>query len=219
MAMWTRQVTEKRKRFALLKVFLPGIFGFDETFGMLDDVQINAALQHAFGETQFSDLVTPLLITATDFHSGEMVILREGQLTEAIRASIAMPYIFGPYSVGDRLLVDGYLSDPLPIGVAINAGASVILAIGFESPYQASIHSLPRFSFQVNSIMANNLLKANFAYRTLVHHSEVILIAPQFGDRIRLFDTEKIPAIIETGRQSAAEQLPLIEEILAAVKT
>lgn len=61
------------------------------------------------------------------------------------------------------MLVDGYLSDPMPVGVAMKNGADVIIAMGFESPYQSCVNSLPRFSFQISSIMSNNLFKANAA--------------------------------------------------------
>lgn len=139
----------------------------------------------------------------------------DGNLVDAIRASIAMPYIFKPHRVGKRLLVDGYLSDPMPVGVAIKNGADVILAMGFESPYQMRMNSLMRFSFQVSSIMSNNLLKANYAFHSMAHYSEVISIIPEFKQRIGLFDTEKIPDIIAEGERAAEEQLPYLKRLLA----
>lgn len=212
--LWTREITSRRRRRAWLEVLLPGVFGFNERFGMIDDRLIMERLRWAFGDKTFSDARLPLFVTATDFNNGGQVVLRAGSVIDAIRASIAMPYIFAPHAIGDQILVDGYLSDPMPVGVAIREGADVILAMGFDSPYQSRIGSLPRFSFQVSSIMSNNLFKANFAFHNLAHHSEVIPIVPDFADRIRLFDTEKIPEIIEEGRRAAEGQMPYLRRLL-----
>jgi NTE family protein len=113
-------------------------------------------------------------------------------------------------------LIDGFMSDPLPIGVAIKEGADVIIAMGFESPYQERVNSAGRFAFQMSSIMTNNLLKANFAFHNLAHHAELILIIPEFTQRIRLFDTDKIPAIIEEGERAMAAQIGYLQSLLQA---
>lgn len=214
--LWTEEITQQRDTLALFKVVLPQVFGFNESFGMLQDRLIMQRLQTAYGERTFADTQIPLYITATDFMTGEQVILSEGKIREAIRGSIAMPYIFTPHKVNDRLLVDGYLSDPMPVGTAIREGADVIVAMGFDSPYQHRINSLQRFSSQVSSIMANNLFKANFAFHSMAHHGEVISIIPEFKERIRLFDTEKIPMIIEEGERATEAQIPYLKRLMEA---
>jgi len=214
--LWTRGITRAHSYRDFFSILFPGLLKFGERFGLLDDRLVMERLRAAFGDHTFGDAKTPLYITATDFIAGDQVILSEGNLVDAIRASIAMPYIFKPYRVGERLLVDGYLSDPLPIGVAMKQGADIIIAMGFESPYQSRINSLPRFSFQISSIMSNNLLKANFAFHSMAHYSEVILIVPEFKQRVGLFDTEKIPYVIAEGERATEEQIPYLRELLAA---
>jgi NTE family protein len=125
-----------------------------------------------------------------------------------------MPYIFKPYRVDGRLLVDGYLSDPLPVGIAIKEGADIILAMGFDAPYQARINSLPRFSFQISSIMSNNLYKVNYAFHNLAHYGEVIPIIPEFTQRVGLFDTDKMAYVIAEGERAAEEQMPYLKRLL-----
>jgi len=212
--LWTRGITRRRSYRDFFSILLPGLLKFNARFGLLDERLVMERLRMVFGARTFRDTRAPLYLVATDFTNGEQVILHEGALVDAIRASSAMPYVFKPHRVGERLLVDGYLSDPLPVGVAIKEGAGVIIAMGFESPYQSRINSLPRFSFQISSIMSNNLLKANFAFHNLAHHSEVIPIVPQFKERIGLFDTDKIPYIIEEGERAAEEQLPYIRQLI-----
>jgi len=200
----------------LLRAAFPRLFGFDANWGLRNDARIMRRMQEAYGERTFADARIPLFITATDFHTGEQVVLREGRLVDAIRASIAIPFAFRPHPVGGRLLIDGFMSDPLPVGVAMREGANVIVAVGFESPYQTRVSSAGRFAFQLSSIMTNNLLKASFAFYGLAHHSEVIAVIPRFFLRIRLVDTEKMPYIIDEGERAMSEQVPYLRRLLEA---
>jgi NTE family protein len=213
--LWTKEITKKRNTRALLSAILPQVFGFDERFGLVDDRLVLARLREAFGDTQIESTRIPLHLTATDFHLGEQVVFSRGSLVDAIRASIAIPYIFQPWKIGDRTYVDGFLSDPMPIGVAIREGADVIITMGFESPYQTRISSVMRFAFQLSSITANNLLKANYAFHNLAHHHEILPIIPQFQHKIHLFDTDRIPYVIEEGERAAEKQIPYLRQLLA----
>jgi len=212
--LWTRDVTAQRNRRALLQMLFPRTFGFSEEWGFRKDHLILERLRAAFGERTFADARIPLYLTATDFATGEQVVLSRGPVVPAIRASIAIPFIFAPYRVDGRLLVDGFLSDPLPINVAMREGASVIVAMGFESPYQTAVRSPARFAFQLSSIMTNNLLKSRFAFHNAAHHAEVILVVPEFEKRVRVFDTWQIPYVIDEGRRAAERHLPYIRRLL-----
>ena len=86
--------------------------------------------------------------------------------------------------------------------------------MGFESPYQENITSLMRYNFQLSSVISNNLLKTNFAFHNLAHHSEIIPILPEFQHHIGLFDTDKLPYVIEEGERAAEKQLPYLKGLL-----
>jgi NTE family protein len=214
LSMWTPEVTAKRSPRAMLQLVLPWFFKFDESFGLIDDSLINRRLRTGFQGATFAQSRIPLFVTATDLYNGEQVVMSEGSVAEAVRASMSIPYIFPPHKVDCRYLIDGYQSDPLPIGVAIREGADIIIALGFESPYQEHITSLMRYNFQISSMISNNLLKTNFAFHNLAHHSEIIPILPEFKYRIKLFDTDKLPYVIEEGERAAEEQLPFIKGLL-----
>ena len=163
-----------------------------------------------FGDRRIEDTPIPLHITATDFSNGELVEIRSGSIVDAIRASLSLPLAFAPVRMHGKLLVDGYLADPLPVSVAMKHGSRVIVAVGFESPYQESMTSAGRFAFQLSAILANNLLKSRLAFHSMAHHSELIMILPEFKQRVRLFDTAKVPYIIEEGEQATLQQLPYL---------
>lgn len=213
---WTRELTSRPNPMGYLRLLAPKLFGFKvDTFGLRDDRAMLERVRSVFGDRRIEDTLIPLHITATDFASGELVELSSGSIVEAIRASLALPLAFAPVRLGGRLLVDGYLSDPLPLSVAMKHGSRVIVGVGFESPYQDNVRSAGRFAFQLSAIMSNNLLKSKLAFHSVAHHSEMIMILPEFKQRIRLFDTAKVPYIVDQGEQATLQQLPYLRELLA----
>ena len=214
--LWTPAITSKRDTRSLLAAAMPRLFGFDGRFGMIHDVPLGRALETAFGDSRFADTATPLRIVATDLHTGEKITLEDGLVRDAVRASIAIPYVWKPWRVGDRWLLDGCMADPMPVDVAIREGADIILAMGFESPYPKRMRSATRFAFQVNSIYTNNLMRASYAFHNLAHHAEIIPIMPDFDRPVRLFDTDQFPYVIEQGMRATEAQLDYIQRMLAA---
>lgn len=213
---WTKDLTSKPSRIGYLRLLAPKIFGFKpDNFALRDDSSMLERLHSVFGDRRIEDTPIPLHITATDFATGDLVEITRGRIVDAIRASLALPLAFSPVRLDGRLLVDGYLADPLPLSVAMKHGSGVIVGVGFESPYQENITSAGRFAFQLSAILANNLLKSRLAFHGMAHHSEVIMILPDFKQRIKLFDTAKVPYIVEQGEQAALQQLPYLRELLA----
>ncbi len=214
-ALWTRDVTGQRDNAGMMRAIAPKLMKFDaERFGLRDDRLIMKRLRAAFGEARVEDMRVPLHLTATDFANGELVTLSRGPVVDAIRASIALPFAFAPRRIDGRLLVDGFLADPMPVSVAIKQGADVIVAVGFESPYQDTVRSASRFAFQLSSIMSNNLLKSRLAFHGMAHHGEVIVVVPEFRERVRLFETEKLDYVIAEGERAMTAHLPYLRELL-----
>jgi NTE family protein len=213
--LWRREVTARRDLRSILSIFAPGVFRFEGHFGLLSDRGLGAALADAFGDARFEDASTPLHLVATDLHTGERVVISSGRIADAVRASVALPYIWSPSRVGDRWLLDGCMSDPLPVDVAIREGGDVVLAMGFEAAYPRRIRNASRYAFQVNSIYTNNLLRANYAFHSLAHHDEILLILPDFKGPVGLFDTDLIPDVIAAGERATEAQLPYLERVLA----
>jgi NTE family protein len=212
--LWNRSITQQRNWRALASVILPGVFKFDHRFSLMSDAPMLRSFHSVFGERTFADTSIPLCVMTTDFETGESVVLREGKIVDALRASVAIPYIWSAWRHNERLLIDGAASNPLPVDVPIREGIDIILAMGFESPLPSRIKSVSRYAFYINSLMTNNLLNANFAFHNAVHHAEIISIFPEFERSIRLFDTDQIPYVIEQGEKAMMEQLPYVKRLL-----
>lgn len=212
--LWNEKVTAQKNWPGLLSAVFPKLFKFSHNFGMVSDRQMLANLHQVFGDKTFAETKIPLTIMATDFYTGEQVPLTKGKIVDAIRASIAIPFIWSAYQVGGRILIDGAASNPMPVDVAIKEGADVILAMGFQAPLPSKVRSISRYAFHVNGLMTNNLYQSNFAFHNAVHHAEIIPIFPEFERSIRLFDTDQIPYVIAQGEKAAEEQIPYIKKLL-----
>jgi len=81
------------------------------------------------GDISFSQLKMPLSCVATDIHSGEEVVISEGSVLEAVRASISIPVIFTAVRWRDRYLVDGGLVNPVPVSTVRDMGAELVIAV------------------------------------------------------------------------------------------
>jgi len=82
----------------------------------------------------FDALPIPFRAVATDLESGEGVVLSAGDLAQAVRASMAVPGVFPPVEINDRLLIDGGTASNLPVSVARAFGATRIIAVDISAP-------------------------------------------------------------------------------------
>jgi NTE family protein len=197
-----------------LKANKDGKLRFNERSGLVNDAVLNEKLEGIFGSLSFSDLHLPFKIVATDMLKGEKVILSEGGLFDAIRASVAIPIIFPPWEVDGRLLIDGAASDPLPVDVAIQDGADIIIAMGFTLDYRSRFRSMTAVQEQLNSIYMNNILTSTYAFYNLAHHAEIFPVIPEFEGSLSMFDVDKIPDVIERGEAATRAQLPHIKRLI-----
>jgi NTE family protein len=212
--LWNRSITEERNWPALVSMLLPGLLKFDNRFSLMSDRAMLRSFRSVFGEKTFAETKTPLYIVATDFQTGEAVTLHEGSLVDALRASVAIPYIWSAWKHNGRVLIDGAASNPLPVDVPIREGVDIILAMGFETPLPGRVRSISRYAFYINSLMTNNLMQANFAFHNAAHHAEMISIFPDFDRPVRLFDTDQFPYVIEQGEKVMLDHLPYLKRLL-----
>lgn len=213
--LWTKDVMQGYTE--SLKASKDGSLRFTERSGLVDDSFLNNNLQKVYGGWNFSDLKLPLKVVATDFLTGEKVTLSEGSVFDAIRASVAIPIIFPPWEVNGRLLIDGAASDPLPIDVAIQDGADIIIAMGFTLDFRARFRSMTAVQEHLNSIYMNNILTSTYSFYNLAHHAEIFPVIPEFDGSVSMFDVDKLPDVVERGEQAARKQLPHIKKLLASL--
>jgi NTE family protein len=110
---------------------------FDVVFprsGLLDGTKKLKELFSIHTEVNdFSELTIPVLMVATDLVTGKKVVLKSGNIFNALRATMSMPGLFAPVQVKERWLVDGGLVDPVPVGVARALEADIVIAVDLNS--------------------------------------------------------------------------------------
>jgi NTE family protein len=209
--LWSAEVTRKRRWRAVPQMLWPRLGRFDADFALRDDAPVMQRLEQAFGDVRIEDLRLPLRVTTTDAGTGQRVVLREGSLVQALRASIALPFMFAPVHIDGRRLIDGFVADPLPVSAA--ADAHSVLALGFESPMPQRIDGPSRMLAQVTSALTNNLMQARLAEANTCG-TRLLSIVPRLERRVGLFDTEAMPYLVDAGRRATEAMLPAVRALL-----
>ena len=152
--------------------------------GVIDGVKIKLFFNQLVGanraERRIEKLPLPLSLIATDIGNGERVVMREGSLTTAMRASMSVPGLLAPITREGRKLVDGGLVDNVPIGeVRERCDADIVIAVNVGSPLlpAESVGSLLTISAQ----MVNILTEQNVARSLASLKPTDIYIQPDLG--------------------------------------
>ncbi len=117
------QFRTKRSLFQLLDPTIP----FKS--GLLQGGQVTRLLARQLGDKTFRDLKIPTKVIAVDYSRRELVVLDEGPVVQAVRASVSIPAIFVPVKVRGHWLIDGGVLDPVPVDVLHNMGVHKVIAV------------------------------------------------------------------------------------------
>ena len=157
----------------MAKIFLPTL----SLSAIVNDKYVGEFLYSLFGDKDFEDLKIPFSVITTDIESGQMVVLESGNLLKAVRASISLPMLFSPVIYDSKKLVDGGLSNPIPVDIVKAQNVDRVIAVNLRgfSPINSS---LPK----ENPIKNNN---RNLNELTLNEKIEFFLKSPikYFGDK------------------------------------
>ena len=206
-SLWSAELTQQRRWRAYAQLVAPRWFGFDAGFALRDDRRIAQRIHHAFGDRMLEDLPTPLRVVATEAASGERVVLQRGALAQALRASLAVPMMFPSIEVDGRRLVDGVVSDPLPVGVA--ADAAVVLTLGFKGAMPRRVNRASRLVAQASTALINNLQQARVEAARCAGQ-RVLDLELGLDRPVGLWETAAMPYLFEAGRRAAKAQLAQI---------
>jgi NTE family protein len=211
--LWSQELTQQRHWHAYAQLLAPKLARFNEGFALRSERPIVERLEQAFGNLQLEDLRLPLRVAATVAATGEPVVLRRGSVVRAVQASMAVPFLWPSVDIDGQRLVDGALSDPLPVAAA--SDALVVLALGFRGDMPRSLKRPASLVAQVSTTLINNLHNARLA-AARARGQALIELDPVWPRRIGLWETQALPAAFEAGRQAALAALPAIERLLVA---
>ena len=162
--------------------------------------------------TDFRDLPIPFACVATDLETGEAVLLDHGFLPEAIRASIAIPTVFTPVKLANRLLVDGGLIRNLPAEDVRRLGADIVIGVDVGAPLSTG-ENLNSFFNIIDQISSYRAAEINAAQR---RHCD-ILIAPELSG-LTAVSFDRGDTLIKRGEMAARRLLPRLRALADSLK-
>lgn len=215
-----------------------GLADFGLRGGLIKGERINEVFREQFVESEFSDLPIPLAAVATDLHSGQEVWLREGKVSAAVAASIAVPGLFRPVRHEDRYLVDGSVVNPIPVSLCRAMGADIVLAVDLGSDLvgryardndltqtgsfmsrvfprynpTSDRHAEPEVappSLIETLVGSINIMQLRIARSRLAGEPPDVLLTPRLG-HLGLLDYHRAEIAIAEGRDEVVRMLPAI---------
>ena len=172
--------------------------------GQVFDMVISRETLRASQVKSFDDLAVPFRAVATDLATGRPVVLSSGDLARSLRASMSIPAALTPVEIDGHLLVDGGVSMNLPIEVAQDMGADVIIAVDVTSPLQT--RETLKSVVDVTTQLTNLLGRASLDEQLKKLKPNDVLIVPPFAPDFSSINFSHMREAIETGYNAVMER-------------
>lgn len=180
--------------------------------GLLGGAKVKSFIENHTKGMNFKDLKIPLSVVATDLKNGDAVVINEGEVASAIRASISLPLAFKPVKLGNKLLADGGMSLPVPVEVVRKMGAELVIAVDLYADYSTNENGA-KSKYGFYKI-------ANSSIELLLHHlahwnakDADVVINPQVG-KTTWDSFLKGKGTILAGEKAAKTVLPQLKELI-----
>ncbi|AOA59843.1 patatin-like phospholipase family protein [Acinetobacter larvae] len=181
-----------------IKVGLKGFFDGQKVEDYVNK-QVNAqTLEH---------LRIPMYVVATELKEGKRVVFNSGNTGQAVRASIAIPSMFIPTKIADKEYVDGGLVSPVPVNVARQLGADIVIAVDIlAQPVNTQTSNMWGLFNQNINIMQSQLAEQELGKADIV-------IQPDLQSKTHIFDVSMRQETIEAGHQAAQLKLKQLQHL------
>lgn len=176
-------------------------------FGLCQGRSMRKVLDDNLTADYFCQLKIPLVIVATDLHTGELVPIGNGPLVKAVEASCAIPFVFCPVEYSGRILVDGGTINPVPVVVAKELGADIVVAVDLcellPTTFPTNLFGVAARSAEIAFQWQNGICTRN---------ADVVIRPKMCG--VGAFNDKAKSALYQAGREAALEALPYICDII-----
>lgn len=174
--------------------------------------ELRRLLGRASQVDDFDRLPIPFRAVATDIETGEAVVLRKGNLATAVRASMSIPGLFTPVTIDNRVLVDGFVSNNVPVDVARQMGADIVIVVSIPYYFEKrdKLDSVLAVSFQAMQFLtAKNSLPQLKGLK-----SPDVVLEPALKE-IGSLAFDRVQETIPIGEAAARGQLAALKKIAA----
>lgn len=177
--------------------------------GFFDGKKVENYVNEQVNNTPLEKLKTPMYVVATQLKEGKKVVFNYGNTGQAVRASVSIPSMFVPTKIGEDEYVDGGLVSPVPVEVAHDLGADIIIAVDIlAQPIHTETSNVWGLFNQNINIMQNHLAREELQYAD-------VIIQPELKEKAHIFDVKNREITIQAGRDAAQKQLNAIFTAIA----
>lgn len=216
----SRHFLSFRRKSDQYRYFVKGEFGYGSgrfklpnglVLGQQQAILLKGMTLSTSNITNFDQLPIPFRAVATDVKTGEEIVLKSGDLSQALRASMAVPGIFAPVLIKGRYLVDGGVTNNTPINVVREMGADIVIVSDIHT---ANDPKMEMDSYvNIGGQILSSMVTANSLRQLKTLNSKDILIRPSIPAHISPTNFNDAEEIIETGSQACLKQLEPLKSL------
>jgi NTE family protein len=211
-----RRKAEDAQRLTRLGIGFGSEKGVGIAGGVSEGAKLLALFEQATGTGRvsgsFDELPIPFRAVATDINTGKPVVLGRGSLPMAMRASMSLPAIFQPVAMDGKVLLDGGVSDQIPIDVVRDMGAQRIIAVDVGTPL--SVLDRSASIVEVLDQLSGFLTTGSAARQLETLGPDDLVIRPDLDDRVATGDFQKAALALEIGQVAADAATPALRSFV-----
>ncbi len=168
-------------------------------------------LEKHIGNIKIEDLTIPFRAVASDIKTGEIVVIKSGKLSTAIRVSGSIPFVFEPFHYQGHYLIDGGASMPVPAEIARGMGADIVIAVNLNNAYFNSIKIKKRINLV--SVLQNSINLLQYQLAKENEKNADVVIIPDVPD---IFFTKVVKGekLIAAGKKATEKIIPQLQSLL-----
>lgn len=174
--------------------------------GLATNQRLEKYLARLTPAKHFEDLITPLAIAATDINAGITIYYTRGPIVPPLRGSCAYPGLFVPIQFEDRMLVDGFLTSPVPVEGALLLGMDIVIAVYLEAANMETPRTFTDVLSRSFSIIQRH---SDLAWRQQAD----VVIEPDMKSFV-WDDFTRTPELVAAGADAAVAALPRIRALI-----
>ena len=177
--------------------------------GFFDGKKVENYVNQQVNNTPLELLKTPMYVVATELKEGKKVVFNYGNTGQAVRASVSIPSMFVPTKIGADEYVDGGLVSPVPVDVARDLGADIIIAVDIlAQPMHTETSNVWGLFNQNINIMQNHLAREE------LKHADIV-IQPDLREKAHIFDVRGREMTMQAGAEATLNQLNAISIVFS----
>ena len=180
--------------------------------GFLDGSKVERFINDQIDHLPLQKMKIPLFVVATELKEGKKVVFNYGNTGQAVRASASIPSMFVPTKIHDVEYVDGGLVSPVPVQVARELGADVVIAVDIlAQPIHTETSNVWGLFNQNINIMQGRLAEEELKDADVV-------IQPDLREKAHIFDVKGREMTMQAGIDAAQSKLSEIELAIQSKK-